>query len=229
LYTAVFFDLDDTLADETGASRRAVTRVCRELSGRILTIPADRLEAAYLAASAALWTADPERLAAPVRLFRLEGWANALAEIGADRFLAPEAVELYAAARRATYLLFPESLPLLRLLRTHCHVGIITNGPADLQREKVTMMGLEHEVDTLLIAGEVGISKPDPAIFHRALARAGCLPAEALMVGDSWEKDIRAARAVGMDALWVTPTAVKEAQAVSHIRDAAGWLAPRMP
>jgi putative hydrolase of the HAD superfamily len=46
------------------------------------------------------------------------------------------------------------------------------------------------------------VSKPDPRIFEIALARAGVGPAEAVMVGDSWENDIQGARAAGVRAVW---------------------------
>ena len=46
-----------------------------------------------------------------------------------------------------------------------------------------------------------GVAKPDPAIFERALARAGVAPHEALHVGDSLREDYHGARAAGLSAL----------------------------
>ncbi|MHB9134113.1 MAG: HAD family hydrolase, partial [Armatimonadota bacterium] len=224
-YTAIFFDLDDTLCDDAGASRRAVARTCRQLGDVHPALRALPLESTYIEASTALWTTDPVKLGEPVRTMRLQAWTTALEHIGADAALAEPAVALYAAARRETYLLYPEVIPLLRSLREDYHLGLITNGPADLQREKITVMKLANEFDQLVIAGEVGCSKPDPAIFLRALQHAGCQPTAALMIGDSWEKDILAARHLGMDALWICPGAPPEVNVLPHIREIPGWIA----
>lgn len=47
----------------------------------------------------------------------------------------------------------------------------------------------------------VGISKPDPAIFHWALKRADCAPENAIMIGDRPDNDIAPANAVGMHTI----------------------------
>lgn len=228
MFAAIFFDLDDTLCDDTGASRRAITLACARLRAQYPSAIPAALDRAYLDASRALWTDDPVRLAGPVRAMRLQAWTAALASVGADTALALPAVTLYAEARRETYALYPEALPLLHALRATCHLGLITNGPADLQRDKVTAMGLVNNVDQMVIAGEVGVSKPDPDIFHFALRQAGCFASQAIMIGNSWEKDILAARAIGMTALWICPDAAPDtADTLPHIREVPAWLISR--
>ena len=44
---------------------------------------------------------------------------------------------------------------------------------------------------------EVGLEKPDPAIFQLALSQSGCEPAQAVMIGDRLDNDIRPARLLG--------------------------------
>ena len=59
----------------------------------------------------------------------------------------------------------------------------------------------------------MGVSKPDKAIFLRALAMAGCRPENAVMVGDRLDNDIRPAKDLGMTtvrmrkglAIWMEP------------------------
>ena len=46
-----------------------------------------------------------------------------------------------------------------------------------------------------------GATKPDRAVFVRALEAAGAEPGEALHVGDSVENDVEGARAAGLRAL----------------------------
>ena len=49
----------------------------------------------------------------------------------------------------------------------------------------------------VLASAELGLAKPDPAIFDLALERTGCSPDQAWMVGDRLDNDIRPANAAG--------------------------------
>ena len=63
--------------------------------------------------------------------------------------------------------------------------------------------GLIDLVDDVVTSAATGAAKPDPAIFRRALELAGAEPAEAVHVGDSLDKDIEGARAVGIRAIFI--------------------------
>ena len=54
--------------------------------------------------------------------------------------------------------------------------AIITNGSPDTQWPKVHSLGLADRVDAVLISEVEGISKPQPALFHRAAERLGVCP-----------------------------------------------------
>jgi hypothetical protein len=62
-------------------------------------------------------------------------------------------------------------------------------------------LGLARYLDFVLDSGEVGVEKPDPRIFARALAEAGLRPSEAVYVGDFYSIDVVGARAAGMDTV----------------------------
>jgi FMN phosphatase YigB (HAD superfamily) len=81
-------------------------------------------------------------------------------------------------------------------------VVIVSNNLLEEQQEKLRQCGLEQYVDLLVVSSEAGVSKPDPRIFEIALARAGVGAGDAVMVGDSWENDIKGARAAGVRAVW---------------------------
>jgi FMN phosphatase YigB (HAD superfamily) len=55
-------------------------------------------------------------------------------------------------------------------------------------------------VSVCIASAEVGLEKPDPAIFYLALREAGCSASEAVMIGDRLDNDIRPARTLG----WLT-------------------------
>ena len=58
-------------------------------------------------------------------------------------------------------------------------------------------------IESWHLSYEVGIAKPDPALYRAALAAVDTKPERAVMVGDSFEKDIVPALALGMGAIWV--------------------------
>lgn len=98
----------------------------------------------------------------------------------------------------ATYRLFDDSRPALEALAMRgLKLGVISNFEPWL-RDVLELQGVAHLFDAVVISGVVGIAKPDPGIFHAALAEAGVEAAEAVHVGDQPEIDAKAAAAVGM-------------------------------
>lgn len=54
-----------------------------------------------------------------------------------------------------------------------------------------------------------GVRKPDPRIFHLALEKLEIEPGHAVMVGDSFERDIIPARTLGMKTFWMVGDRVR--------------------
>jgi putative hydrolase of the HAD superfamily len=80
---------------------------------------------------------------------------------------------------------------------------IVTNNVTREQVLKLDRCGLRPYVDALITSEDVGVTKPDARIFAAALAAAGVTPAEAVMLGDSWQTDVAGARASGLRAVWL--------------------------
>jgi putative hydrolase of the HAD superfamily len=96
------------------------------------------------------------------------------------------------------FYLDAETLPLLRGLKQEgLIVGVISNAPKGLAKT-LEKYGILQEVAIAVGSQDVGIEKPDPAIFRFALDRLGLTPAQAAYVGDEYMTDARAAQAVGM-------------------------------
>ena len=90
---------------------------------------------------------------------------------------------------------YPDTAPTLRELHARgIKIGIVSNVPQDL-RPIFAAHGLADLVDAYTHSFEVGVEKPDPAIFLRACERLGTKPAETLMVGDHPVADAGALRA----------------------------------
>ena len=61
--------------------------------------------------------------------------------------------------------------------------------------------GVLHYFDPVLVSTEVGLEKPDPAIFQLALQMAGVEAEDVLYIGDHETNDIWAPNQVGIDAV----------------------------
>jgi putative hydrolase of the HAD superfamily len=99
--------------------------------------------------------------------------------------------------------LYPDVDPTLsRLKRDGYSMGLVSNAPADTGRV-VKALGLSKYLDSVVISGAVGYSKPNPKIFAIALEEVGAAPAEAVHIGDLYEADIVGARNAGIRGLLI--------------------------
>lgn len=81
-------------------------------------------------------------------------------------------------------------------------LGIISNGRHAGQQASIEALSIESFFDIVLISESQGLSKPDAAIFERALERLRVKASEACYVGDHPINDIEAARKVGLMTIW---------------------------
>ncbi len=101
------------------------------------------------------------------------------------------------------WLPFPNVKTVLAdLKRRNVRMGVITNWDPTA-RAILQGHGLECFFEQVVISSEVGLEKPDPAIFELAMKRAAVGPAESLYVGDNYYVDAVGARGVGMRCLIV--------------------------
>ena len=93
---------------------------------------------------------------------------------------------------------FPEVTPAVRLARgTGAGVGVLSNFSylLPLILEDLGLLGL---FDVVVFSAEVGVEKPDPAIFLEALRVAGVEPRNAALIGDTYDEDVLGARSANM-------------------------------
>lgn len=99
-------------------------------------------------------------------------------------------------------VIFPNSAKLLQELKKRGYiVGVITNGPSILQNHKMDTSGLRPYCDTVVVSGDIGVHKPDPAIFTYVADKLGLKPEECVYVGDHPVNDIKASLEAGMNAI----------------------------
>lgn len=168
----IFFDVGFTLVDETGLWLKR----CEEQSGLIRIqeepLPPERIYEEILAAAGDY---RPDYRALMSSLGYIE----------------------YAPYRKEYEKPEPEAPGVVKELSERYSLGIIANQSEGLI-DRLTAWGMIECFKVIVSSHEAGVSKPDPVIFDTALKQAGCLPGEAVMIGDRLDNDIYPANNAGM-------------------------------
>jgi len=111
----------------------------------------------------------------------------------------------------------PETLAAVRRLRGRYKVALLSNawpGQYDVIRERFEL-DLYDEFDIYVNSADVGLRKPDPAIFRLALERLGVAPQQAIFL-DDLVRNVDSAREVGIHTVqFVDPaTSLAELEAL---------------
>ena len=196
---AVSFDVDGTLWDFESIMRDALARLIEEIER------ADPSSAGLLTVDGMVETRErvhDELMYKVVNLneIRRESIRRSLAEIGRPNDgLAADLFDLYVKLRDAHRALFPDVEPALKELSARYTLGLLSNG-----NSYATRLGLSSLISFEVFSQDhSGIEKPDPRLFHIAVAEACCAPEELVHVGDNVEYDVRGARAAGIRSVWL--------------------------
>ncbi|EOA90248.1 uncharacterized protein SETTUDRAFT_158854 [Exserohilum turcica Et28A] len=111
-------------------------------------------------------------------------------------------LDMYEKTLTAHLVLKPGVVSLLESLkqRGKC-VAIVTEGPQDAQERAVTALGLTPYFDRLITTNAFGVAKVD-GLFERALEALQIKGGDAVMVGDSWDRDVVPAGNAGIGCVW---------------------------
>ncbi len=208
----VWVDLDDTIIDFRGNSRRALSRVHAVHPAVSRLFPdAEAWIEAYERHNHQLW-ALYNRAEITCAYLRDERFIRPLADAGMPRAEAAavtgELDRLYLdlLARERTLVNGARDL-LSRLRGAGLTVGVLSNGFADVQHRKIASAGIGPLIDLTVLSDDIGINKPDVRLYRHAMERAGNPdPATHLMIGDNPATDIEGALAAGWQAILFNPT-----------------------
>jgi len=142
---------------------------------------------------------------------RQQAWSNALTNLTLDAMHADALVASLMAQVGQHHAAFEDVHPTLDGLSGY-RLAVLTNGPPDLQRAKLTASLLDpyFEQTTVLISADIGLGKPDPRAFVHTAQALGVEVASCVMVGDSVRRDITGAVAAGMPAVHIDRRGTEE-------------------
>lgn len=228
----LLFDLDDTLISDTRDAWAALDEVCTTVE--VDTGARAALVDTVVGTARATWASDRyggalahelgisgvealysdlgschERvrvLAATQHEYKQRVWCEALAAHGHDvtAARADQLIDAFRAVRGDHVTVYDEVDEVLTELAGSHRLGIITNGPTDLQKMKLAATGLADLFGVVVISGELGWGKPQVAPFAHAMAALDAASESTTMLGDNVSRDVVGARAAGIGAVWVT-------------------------
>lgn len=181
----VFFDIGGVMYDDS-IYARSWMRALRESGGEFTD---EAFDQEYTAARAAQDGSFRRRLS--TRFLGADHDLSVLEERAA-RYWAYPATALY-----------PDVHPCLAALTADRYrLGVIANQPSSV-RAALDRDGLTASFEVWGVSDDLGLQKPDPALFAHVLATADVAPERTVMLGDRLDYDVRPARAAGMRAIWV--------------------------
>lgn len=199
-YDIVLFDLDHTLFDSEESERLAFAAAMRSVG----IDAGDDLALGFRTINQRLWrrvetgelTPNEVRDHRFIELFEAHR-VDAEPRLVADHYVA-------GLGQHGDF--YPGTIDVLDRVSAVATLALVTNGIGEVQRARIARLGLDRWFDAYVISGEVGISKPDPAIFDLAFDGLGTHDrTSALMVGDNLASDIAGGAAAGIDTAWIDP------------------------
>ncbi len=200
MYETVLFDLDHTLFDSDESERQAYAHA----TARAGLDDPDRHFATYVTINRQMWqrVERGEMQPTDVRFRRFEEF-NALVGLDAD----PRTMAEHFVWALGTFgELYDDAAQVLATCASRASLGLITNGLSDVQRSRLSRLGIADYFDAIVISSEVGVTKPGPDIFRIMFELLGDPdPATSVIVGDSLTSDIAGGAGFGIDTCWYNP------------------------
>lgn len=94
---------------------------------------------------------------------------------------------------------YPETVPTLLKLRDQGYkLGVVSDGRAVKQWQKLVQLGVQHIFRTVIVSEELGLKTLDPSLFKSALEKLNGKLEETIFIGTQLEPDIACANEVGV-------------------------------
>lgn len=200
-YKAVFIDWDDTIGDFHGAEIASLQEIYAKY----------HLSNLYSSFQAYYDVYHPHNVSLWEQYGRSEVTKD---ELQFDRFYYPVrtmndakrlAVEMGNDFIRLTtehFSVLPNATEVVRYLASKYPLTIVSNGFVEVQYEKIRLSGLQDCFSHVVLSEEVGIQKPNPLIYQKALELNGLQAKDVVMIGDNYTSDIQGAINAGIDQIW---------------------------
>ena len=202
--SVIFFDIDNTLLNHTGAETRGIqhmqekyfpledSQTFKSIWDKQTKLFWQKFERKELTFA----QQRTERIKAIWQLYR-----KAITNEQSEKLF-----QEYLSSYESSWKAFPEVIDVLeRLNKQGIRLGILSNGAKSQQLQKLQIMGIDQYIDPklLVVSEEAGFAKPEAQIFQFAQERAQTSGSKILFIGDNPTVDIAPARKYGWNALLI--------------------------
>ncbi|TCJ13962.1 noncanonical pyrimidine nucleotidase, YjjG family [Flaviaesturariibacter flavus] len=211
-YLHLFFDLDHTLWDFDANARATLEQLHLDLKLPERGIhDFDAFYQSYIGHNEKLWDRYRKGYIKQDELRIKRMWLTLLDFKVADEALSRQLSELFLQLMPTRTRVFPDTREVLTYLQERGYgLHMITNGFEQIQHMKLRVSGLDTFFRHVITSEGSNSLKPQPAIFHYAMEKAGTIASKSLMIGDALDIDVAGARGVGMDAVHVNYNGVPQ-------------------
>jgi len=88
----------------------------------------------------------------------------------------------------------------IRSLKEDYTVALLSNAWSDLRHHMISTWKIADAFDPMIISAEIGMVKPDEAIFHYTIQQLSIIPSEGIFI-DDFKENIDAAHAIGLQVI----------------------------
>ena len=133
-------------------------------------------------------------------------------------------VKKYLGKDHLSYYRFPASISVVKALRNRGYMLAVLSNWHHNCYGILKYHGLASYFQHICVSAKVGITKPNLKIFKIVLKLLNVNAAEALMVGDSYEKDYKPAKKLGMHALLIERKKKKLSHSIRNLRQVLTYI-----
>ena len=221
-YKWLLFDADNTFLDFTSASKKSLF-----LTSKDYGIPCDASRyKTYKKENAKVWESfeNKEITAIELRSIRFAKYFEAVGFNDIDplafntQYLT-NLVEISEAYDGVSELFDS-------LLEQNYLLSVITNGLREVQKPRISKLGLDQYFHSIIVSDEIGVAKPDIGFFEHSYQSIPNPPSksEMLVIGDNLKSDILGGINFGVDTCWIhhdrkNDTSIKPTYSIRGILD----------
>lgn len=197
----LMFDVDNTLLDFKKACEDGLKKTFTDFDS-VLT---DEIEMLYESINSAVWREFEQGKIDAVSL-RSVRFSRLFDELG----IQPAHPSEFGAQYLKNLVYCSEAYDgldeLLKSLKPEYLVSIITNGLKEVQRPRLSKLGLTDYFDSIIVSDEIGVAKPQSAFFDLAYKslKHDLKKEQVMVVGDNIVADIEGGNGFGFQTCWIS-------------------------
>lgn len=195
-YEHLFFDLDNTILDFDHASYMSFHSILEDKK-----LPSEGSYKTYKSINSKVWSEfeNGEITAVELRAKRFDLFLDAMKWNGDGAAWN----KLYLDKVIGFTKFVPGARSLLKNLSKKYKMHIVTNGLREVQRPRINVAEINNLISSITVSDEIGSAKPQAEFFKIAKKNANIDSNHSiLMIGDSYNSDIKGAFNFGIDSCW---------------------------